>query len=268
MKEVVFLSGLPRTGSTVLASMLNQHQGIHATTTSPVADLLTEVLNTWPAISQALKDPHPKQFGNIAQSVITGAHQHVSKDIVVDKNRLWPRLAPTLSKITGVKPKIICTVRSIPDIMASYILLIRRNPDITTFIDRDLIDSKLPTTDKNRCEVLLQKYIRHPYDSLRIGWNSRTADMLLVEYNDIVGGGQHVVDKICGFIGVEGFRLAVDGLQKMDENDEFHGGIPGLHHVRPVLAKTSPPAAEVLGRELFNRYTGMRMEFWRGTTKL
>jgi hypothetical protein len=49
----------------------------------------------------------------------------------------------------------------------------------------------------------------------------------------------------------------------MDENDQYHGGMEGLHHVRSVLKKTSPAPEEVIGRELTKLYTDMKLEFWR-----
>lgn len=267
MKTVVFLSGLPRTGSTVLGSMLNQHPEIHATTTSPVADLVSAALEYWPQISKAVANPHPAQFGGIISGIINGAWNHIEKSVVVDKNRLWPRFSPLMCTIVGSKPKIICTVRDITAIMASYILLVERNGDKTNFIDSDILEQGLKPNTKNRCELLLKKYIRHPYDSLRIGYRSGAADMLLLEYNDIVNSGQNVVDMVCDFIDCDRFKIDTNNLQKMDENDEFHG-IVGLHNVRQVLAKTSPDAEAVLGKQLYEQYTGMKLEFWRDNRKL
>jgi len=40
MKTLFFLSGLPRSGSTLLGSILSQHPELQATPTSPLADLL------------------------------------------------------------------------------------------------------------------------------------------------------------------------------------------------------------------------------------
>ena len=40
MKTLYFLSGLPRSGSTLLGSILSQHSKLQATPTSPLADLL------------------------------------------------------------------------------------------------------------------------------------------------------------------------------------------------------------------------------------
>ena len=262
-KNFIMLSGIPRSGSQVLSSMLNQHPEIYASTTSPVADLVGIIGDQWPTISQALVDPHPKQYSNIMLGAIDGAYKHIDKQTIVDKNRLWPRYGAITRQVFGFKPLIICTVRSIPDILASYCLLIERNNDRVTFVDQDLIDSGLPVNTKNRCKILWEKYISHPYTSLRIGANSGDVEMLFLEYKDIVGNGQDTIDKICKFINIDTFKLDTNNLQPMDENDGFHGGLVGLHDVRPTLKKASPPPEEVIGRELTNLYRNMHLEFWR-----
>jgi sulfotransferase len=257
------LSGLPRSGSQVLSSMLNQHPEIYSSTTSPVADLMGIIGQQWPTISQALVDPNPNQYNNIMLGVIYGAYKHVDKFIIVDKNRLWPRYGSITREIFGFKPRVICTVRSIPDILASYCLLIERNSDRVTFIDQDLIDAGLPVNTKNRCKILWEKYIIHPYNSLRVGVNSGDVDMLFLEYNDIVDNGQATIDKICKFISIDSFILNDNNLQPMEENDQFHGGLVGLHDVRPALKKISLPPEEIIGKELTNLYRNMHLEFWR-----
>lgn len=262
-KQFVMLSGLPRSGSQVLCSMLNQHSKIYASTTSPVADLVSLVGEHWPTISQAVVYPHPEQYGNIIKSVIQGAYEHESKPIIIDKNRLWPRFVPWTRAAFKQRVKIICTVRSIPDIMASYVLLIEKNKPKITFIDQDLMDSGQIVNNKNRCKLLLDKYIGHPYTSLRMGYNNPEADLLFVEYSDIVGNSQTTMDRICDFIEVDRYTIDTANLQSMDENDQYHGGMVGLHHVRSVLEKTSPLPEEVIGRELVKLYTDMQLDFWR-----
>jgi hypothetical protein len=243
--------------------MLNQHPDIYASTTSPVADLVGIIGEKWPDISQALVDPDPTQFSNIMLGTIDGAYRHIDKSTIIDKNRLWPRYGAIARATFGFKPRIICTVRSIPDILASYCLLIERNKDSVTYIDQDLIEMSLPINTKNRCKVLWEKYITHPYNSLRIGVNSGDVDILFLEYTDIVGNGQETIDRICNFINIDSFTLDTNNLQAMDENDKFHGGLVGLHDVRSALKKASPPPEEVIGRELTNLYRNMHLEFWR-----
>ena len=257
------LSGLPRSGSTVLSSMLNQHPEIHATTTSPIADLLGMVNENWPNLSAAVLDKNPIQYQNIITGIVDGAYTHIDKPIIVDKNRLWPRYGNFIRPAFGYKPKIICTVRNIPEVLASYILLIQKNNNKTTFVDRDLIESNIPVNNKTRCKLLWEKYVGHPYKSLMIGKNSGEVDMLYVDYDDIVNNGQATLDAICNFIEIDSYILNSNNLQPMDENDKFHGGIDGLHHIRPILARTSPPPEEVLGKELTQYYRDIKAEFWK-----
>ena len=254
---------MPRSGSQVLSSILNQHPDIYSTTTSPLADLLTLVNDRWHELSGAVLDPDPRQYPNIIKHLIHGAYEHINKDIVIDKNRLWPRFSNFIKNSLGETPKIICTVRNIPDILASYILLIEKNKNKITYIDQDLINNNLIINNKNRCKILWEKYINHPYNSLRIGVNAGHSDMLFVDYHDIVNNSQITLDRICQFIGTDTFVLDKNNLQPMNENDEYHGGLTGLHEVRPVLMKNSPNPEQVLGKDLLRYYQNMHLEFWK-----
>jgi hypothetical protein len=243
--------------------MLNQHHEIHASTTSPIADLIGIVEGNWSNISQSLIEPDPGQYGNIITGIIQGGYKHIDKNVIVDKNRLWPRYHDITTRAFIGKPKIICTVRNIPDILASYILLIEKNKHKITYIDQDLIEMNLAVNNKNRCKILWEKYITHPYTSLRIGVNSKAVDILFLEYEDIVSQGQQTMDRVCDFIGIDSYQLDAENLQRMDENDKFHGGLEGLHDVRARLEKVSPPPEKVIGYELANHYKNMKLEFWK-----
>lgn len=261
-KNFIMLSGIPRSGSQVLLSTLNQHPEIHATTTSPVVDMIEIINKDWPRISAALVNTAKEQYPNMISGMIDGAYQHINKQTIIDKNRLWPRHGKLMRSVLGAKPKIICTVRSIPDVLSSFILLIQKNNDQITYVDRELIDLKLPINNKNRCKLLWEKYLTHPYTSLRMGFNSPDIDIHLVNYSDIVYDTQNTVNKICDFIGIDTVTIDVNNLQSMDENDEFHGGLKGLHHVRRTMQKASPAPVDVIGHELTKYYTDMRLDFW------
>ena len=262
MKQFVMLSGLPRSGSSVLCSMLNQHPDIYASTTSPVIDLI-EILNqNWQAISAALVTPDKNQYPNMIKGICYGAYEHIDKPVIIDKNRLWPRHGKLMPETLGHKPKIICTVRNIPEILASYILLINKNSNKITFVDQELIDSNLPVNNKNRCKLLWEKYINGPYNSVRIGFNSPNINLCIVDYDSIVNYSQETMDKICNFLEINRFLVDLDNLQPMKENDDYHGGMNGLHDVRSIMKRTSPSPELVIGHELTQLYTNMKLDFW------
>ena len=52
MKKIYFLSGLPRSGSTVLAALLQQHPEMHTTATSGLLDMLVGTLKAWGGLYQ------------------------------------------------------------------------------------------------------------------------------------------------------------------------------------------------------------------------
>ena len=261
-KQFVMLSGLPRSGSTVLGSMLNQHPLIHSSTTSPVIDMIEVLNNTWPAISGALTNTSEHQYTNMIRGVCEGAYEHIQKPVIIDKNRLWPRHGKLMTAVLEHKPKIICTVRSIPEILSSYITLINKNPNKITFIDQDLIDNKLVVNNKNRCKILWEKYINGPYNGVRIGVNSPNVDLLVVTYADIVEDSQNTMNKICNFISVDSVDIDLQNMQQMNENDMYHGGITGLHDVRPTMKRVSLPPEMIIGNELTAMYTNMKLDFW------
>lgn len=261
-KTFIMLSGIPRSGSQVLVSALNQNKYIHASTTSPVVDLLTIIDDNWYNISRALVAHDANQYSNIVSGVIDGAYQHIQKPIIIDKNRLWPRYSNVMSNVLGHPPKIICTVRNISEVVASYILLIEKNNNIISFVDQDLIDMNVEITTQNRCQRLINHYIKHPYDSLAMTVNSNI-DTCFVDYNDIVGNTQQTINKICNFIGIHPHTVDTQNLQSMDENDEFHGGLTGLHHVRPIMKRVSPPPEQVIGKDLTDQINNMQLEFWK-----
>lgn len=266
MKQFAFLSGIPRSGSQVLCSVLNQHPLLYASTTSPLADLLLNFNEVWPAISQAIVDRDINQQSNMIRGLINSTYEHIDTPYIIDKNRIWPRLVLPVKNALKQKPKIIFTVRNIPEVISSYILLIRKNSHKVTFIDEDLNKLNLPVNDKNRCKIIWEKYLNHPYTSLRIGLNSNDCEKLILDYYDIVNNTQYTFDRVCDFLEIERHSIQTTELKSMDENDAYHGGMDGLHHVRPVMQKTSPPPEEIIGHELTHLYTNMNLEFWKKYT--
>ncbi len=262
MKPFIMLSGLPRTGSQVLASILNQHPAFHASTTSPVVELLDNAVATWRASSGSIVNEYYDREANILRGLIVGAYLHIDAPILIDKNRLWPRKTAMMTKILGTKPKIILTVRPIPEILASYMTLIARNKDKVTFIDQDLIDSNTPINTRTRCALLWNKYMSGPYESLRIGLNDPGLDKLILSYDDIVTQPQQTMNRVSEFIGVTSIEVETNNLIPMPENDIFHGGLDGLHEVRKELGRISDLPENIIGHELTKLYTDMKLDIW------
>ena len=111
--NVHFISGLPRSGSTLLASLLRQNPRFHASVTSPVGLLvaaLTQKMSGGTEFSVFFDD---RRRGAILRSLFAGYYDDIpAADVIFDTNRTWTSRASLLAALyPGCR--IICCVRDV-----------------------------------------------------------------------------------------------------------------------------------------------------------
>jgi len=116
-KTFHFLAGLPRSGSTVLAALLNQHPSVHASGTSGMGELMFNTFQAWKNSSAEQAAPQPEQIKAVLRGIMDTKYSNVDKPVVIDKARNWAEASTiaVLKELLPYKPKIIATVRSIND---------------------------------------------------------------------------------------------------------------------------------------------------------
>jgi len=260
--ELVVLSGLPRSGSTILTSLLNQHPKLYATTTSPVLGMILNFYSNWdPQTSTQVEDRNEQQRKDMVAGLLENAHKYIDKPIVIDKNRGWPKNVKLVSELLGKPLKMICAVRSIPDVLASFVTLCNKDPD--NFVDNGLKQQGMAINNTNRCRFLWRVgVVGESYQAFKSGYNYDKSLMLLLEYEDIVGDPLKVMGQIEEFLGIEPHEYDINNLKPMKEKDENHG-MKGLHDIRPVVKKISKPPEKIIGKELTDLYNNMKLHFWR-----
>jgi len=122
-----FISGLPRSGSTLLAALLLQNPALHAGIISPVGSLVGAMLRE---VSQGNETAVMINDGQ-RQALLRGVFESYYHAIhpshtVFDTNRVW---CIRLHLIAALFPeaKIICCVRHLPWVLDSIERLIREN---------------------------------------------------------------------------------------------------------------------------------------------
>lgn len=246
MTRLFFLSGLPRSGSTLLASIMNQHPQIYVSGTSPLMDLLCLTDQSIGTLRKQYSFSTTQEF-RIHDGLLNSFYAHVEKPIVFDKHRGWPRNAPNLSRYIK-NPRIVCTIRPVAEVITSYIILVLRNPH-ENFVDDRLKQKKLSLTIENRAKLLWEEYIQDPYQSTLAGLQTNRENMLLVSYADIVSKPDHVLHSICEFIGCDAnIKYDFFDIRNTNPEKDVEGwGMPGLHTVRPMLKSISKHPEDVIG---------------------
>jgi sulfotransferase len=122
-----FISGLPRSGSTLLAALLRQNARFYAGMTSPVGSLFNAMLRESSQRSETALFIDDDMRERLLRMVFEAyyADIHPTK-LVFDTNRQWTAKLPALTRLFP-KAKIICCVRNPAWIMDSVESLIRRN---------------------------------------------------------------------------------------------------------------------------------------------
>ena len=123
-KQLHFLAGIPRSGSTVLAAILNQNPMTHVSTTSGLVHALDGLANTWHSAGLLNEnDADRSKLAATMRGTIDAFYSDVDKPVVIDKSRGWPipQIMAAMSAVLERRPKVIATVRSVPDCAASFV---------------------------------------------------------------------------------------------------------------------------------------------------
>jgi sulfotransferase len=269
-KSFFFLAGLQRSGATLLSSILNQNPDMWVSPASPLFRLMvaeTTIYDSTENIDYDRKD-------GIAQAIARAPHAFYSdKEVkhVIDKNLNWqtPNGIGLIKTYITDRPKIICPVRSIPEILASFDSIITGvKGNETNSIDAAVQRETMPIGNSadRRAEWLMRydKDITICLNGMKLALNPDLRDMFLfVEYSDLVSDPEAQVERIYEFLEIPEFEHEYQNIVDPTDipEDSPVTGIRHLHKVRPKIEKKSVNPEKVLSKETINRYSGL--EFWR-----
>ncbi len=258
-----FISGLPRSGSTLLAALLRQNPRFHASMSSGLYPLLSANLQIMGAGSEAslLMDAaqKPRILRALAESYYDGV---TARPVVFDTNRGWCAKLPLIRDLFP-DAKVIACVRDVPWILDSLERLIRRDPYETTRLfanDRD------GATVYTRVEALTQpnRLVGYSWAALKEAFYGEQAESLLaVDYEYLCRAPDQVLRLIYGFLD-EPWHDGHDFENVAFDAPAFDAalGLKGLHRVRPRVSFEE--RRSVLPPDLFNKFKDMN--FWHDVT--
>ena len=248
------MCGLPRTGTTLLSAILSQNASVYL---SPQSDLSEHLRNAHQYTSEVRElGVLSGQRDNLIKGIPAAFYGGDSGKTVIDKSRSWgnPYFLRLLTKVLGESPRILCPVRPLVEVMASFINKAQQNPDI------NYIDQKMVTED-------FLPYWRKPLDDARVDWLLSTNGLLqtsmlsvasaykdetarmfhIYTYSDLVNNPIETINGIYRFLGLEPYPHNFDVIPKAEYHADFEVlGIPDMHTVRSTLQVTSPRPEDVL----------------------
>jgi hypothetical protein len=252
-KTLHFLSGIPRSGSTVLAAILNQNPMTHVSTTSGLVHALDGLANTWHSAGLLNEnDPERKKLAQTMRGAIDAFYEDTTAPVIIDKSRGWPiaQIMAAMSQVLGHQPKIIATVRSVPDCAASFIRV-----------------AKPENLDEFMYSGQLMDHLKAAYISLQNGYNFAPENFLFVEYEDLLADPKAQLARIHAFLELPDFSYDFDNIDgsTVAEDDENLHGHAGMHDVKPKLEAQHKQDPKDLLKSHYGSFC--QPEFWLETPR-
>lgn len=259
-KTMHFISGLPRSGSTLLSALLRQNPRFHASMSSPVARLFASLLEQVSAGSEFSSLVTQEQ----RKRLLTGLFESFYADkpdnsVIFDTNRSWSSNMTALADLYP-QAKVIACVRNVAWIMDSIERLYRANPYENTRLFCDAIERN---TVYSRVDTLgmRNRLVGYSWSALKEAFYGEQASaLLIVEYDLLARAPEKVLPLVYQFIG-EPWYEGHDFNQVEFDAPEFDNalGLAGLHKVRQQVAYV--PRQSILPPDLFAQY--QNMNFWQ-----
>lgn len=252
-----FLAGLPRSGSTLLASLLNQRDDVYVSTNSPVAQIMWDTEQSVNRTQQYRANPKPTAAFDLVAQVMPTYHRDRTEALVIDKCRAWgtPGNLRMLRTYVTAEPRIIVLTRPILEVLASFISLIHRNPPGSVF-DQRLPESFRPIDDV-RCDVLMN----YGGDIDRAMWSIHNLSKAenaglghFLSYADLTADPAGSLAAIEEFLGIEPFAYDLANIVNSEPEDDAVYGLAGMHEVRPTVSRSSVNPEDVLSDYVLSKY--------------
>jgi sulfotransferase len=238
-----FISGLPRSGSTLLAGILRQNPRFHAAMSSPVAGLVNG------ALEQMRK--------RICKSLFEAYYTDKAQPVIFDTNRQWTARLHQLVELFD-DFKVICCVRNPAWIMDSFESIHRKNP----FDYSRMFNAASRNTVYSRCEALINAggAVGSAWTALKEAYYGEFSDrLLLVDYDLLTQHPARTLELIYRFIDEPLFEHDFNNVDYEESEFDQQLGVKGLHTVKKkVEFKTR---RSILPPDLFLKY--QEMDFWQ-----
>lgn len=259
-KTFYFMGGLPRSGSTVLTAILNQHPAVYS---SPQSQYINMYFGLQDAIynSESWRSNLMQEgYQNAIDSLGNVLYSHIEKPIVIDKNRSWGTPGNEVAaKSLNKNPKTILVLRPILEVLSSFVKLAETNPG--NFIDngiasQDFFPKYYREINDVRCDYLMRSFGEIDQSILAIATLiQKPGTFHIVWYEDLIANPQKVLSGIYQFLEIEDFKHNFSNIKQLDKhNDNLVFGIKDLHTISSKIkpSKTKPEA--ILSDYVLSKY--------------
>lgn len=264
LARIHFISGLPRSGSTLLAALLRQNPRFHADMSGPMAGLFGALLGEMSQRNEFAVFIDDAKRRRILHALFDQFYADCEAEVVFDTNRAWCARMPAIAELFP-DAKVIACVRHLPWVIDSIERLVQRN----VFSPSSIFNYTPHVAAYTRASKVAgfegMVGFGFAYDALKQACLRAQADrVLLVQYETLTTQPAAAMQAIYAFIGQPLFRHDFEHVEYDVAAFDQRVGTPGLHSVRSKVH--AEPRKTVLPPDLFQRFANDA--FWRDPKRI
>lgn len=252
-----FISGLPRSGTTLLSTILNQNPKFAASISGPLARFVRAIITESSTQGGYRFECPPAKRKKLIKGLFDNYYDDDSKEVYFNTNRGWPLLLPVIKDLYP-ETKVLMCVRDIGWVLDSFETLQRKNPYTFT----TMFSPEENATVYTRCETLLNpgRTLGFAYNCVKQGITGEHKNsIMLIEYNNLARNPEMMMRSVYKFIKEPYFAHDFNNVEaSYDEFDE-DVQLPGLHQTRKRVQFIQRDS--ILPPDIWQRVQGM--EVWK-----
>ena len=254
-KQLFFLMGMPRSGNTLFASLMNQNPEVVVTANSITLEIMkdlfllkkTDVFQNY---------PDHKSLDNVLDSVYDVFYQDWPQRIIIDRGPVMTKENFKLMQKHYRRPfKCIVLLRDVMDVLASYMKWYTENPD--SFVNRYGCKN-----DDEKLGMIMndQGAVAKELKGIQNSFNHKDLCYYL-KYDDLVTDPQKYIKEVYKFLEEPYYPHRFQNLQQININGlGYNDGATGknMHTIRHEIKKEYNPYIERIPQRLKDKYGHIR----------
>lgn len=256
-KQFHFISGLPRSGTTLLSTILNQNPKFQASISGPLARFSRAIIQESSAQGgYRLQCPEDKRK-KIIHGIFDNYYDDSGREIIFDTNRGWTLLTPLIKELYPQSKMVVC-VRSISWILDSFEQLVRKNALATTSMFSP--EENVSVYSRSNTLMRADRPVGFAFEGLKQALTSNEHNSIYVlEYDKLAKRPEQAMKEIYQFIGQPYFAHDYNNVEVSYDEFDAEVQLKGLHTTRKKVGFVERPM--IIPPDLQQQYANY--EFWR-----
>lgn len=247
VKEVFFINGMPRSGSTLLCNILAQNPDFHVTPTSGLSEMIRGIHQFWKQNPVIKASETPEKQLQIIKDLFQSYHSDTERPVVFNKSRGWSSMIELVENALDRPIKILTTTRRITCILSSLEKLYRKEIKL---VNSPMEIGPMMATLEGRITMWTNQdgLVGGTFNTIRDACMRGHRDKFhFVDFEELTSTPKRVMQSVYKFLDRDYYDHDFNNIaQYTKENDAEHG-FTDLHTIRPEIKPVKDDSKEILG---------------------